>query len=265
MQLNISHKTQYNFHTPPVYGLQKLRLTPKSNSGQEVLSWNIDIQGGEVEAEYEDEFKNRVHLIRISDNIKQIKIESKGTLEMTDRNGVIGDHGGYAPLWLFLRKTPLTQPGPNVRALLKGFPNGSQDIGIFHELSKKIAKKVAYVTGVTDSFTTAEGAINLGKGVCQDHAHIFITIAREAGYPARYVSGYLMMDDRIVQEATHAWAEVWIEGLGWTGFDVSNQISPDARYVRIATGLDYTQAAPISGLTMGGSGESIDVSVQVQQ
>lgn len=101
--------------------------------------------------------------------------------------------------------------------------------------------------------------------MCQDHAHIFIAAARHAGHPARYVSGYLMMDDRVDQDATHAWAEVWIGDLGWTGFDVSNGISPDMRYVRIASGLDYSQASPISGMTFGGSGESIDVNVQVQQ
>ena len=74
-----------------------------------------------------------------------------------------------------------------------------------------------------------------------------------------------MMNDRITQDATHAWAEIFIPHLGWTGFDVSNQISPDDRYVRVATGLDYSEAAPISGLTLGGQNESISVDVQVQQ
>ena len=69
--------------------------------------------------------------------------------------------------------------------------------------------------------------------------------------PARYVSGYLMMNDRIEQEATHAWAEAWVQGLGWVGFDVSNGISPDPRYVRVATGRDYRDAAPITGISFG--------------
>ena len=63
--------------------------------------------------------------------------------------------------------------------------------------------------------------------------------ARALEVPARYVSGYLMMDDRVDQEATHAWAEAFVEGLGWVGFDISNGISPDPRYVRVATGRDY--------------------------
>jgi len=85
------------------------------------------------------------------------------------------------------------------------------------------------------------------------------------GYPARYAGGYLMMNDRIQQDAGHAWAEVHVENIGWVGFDISNAISPDSRYVRVATGLDYREAAPVSGMRFGASSESLDVSIQVQQ
>lgn len=265
MKLEIAHTTHYSFETPPVYGLQKLRLTPKSNVGQTVLDWSIDIEGGTIQAEYEDEFKNKVHLIKLTENAKDVSIVSEGRLEMTDQNGVIGQHGGFAPLWIFKRVTPFTKAGPKIKALAKDFPIGTQDVSAFHDLSRTIARAVKYQSGITDSATTAEQAVSFGQGVCQDHAHIFLSIARASGYASRYVSGYLMMNDRIIQDATHAWAEVYLEGLGWTGFDVSNQISPDARYVRLATGLDYNQAAPISGLTLGGLGETINVSVQVQQ
>ena len=86
------------------------------------------------------------------------------------------------------------------------------------------------------------------------------------GFPARYVSGYLMMNDRIEQEASHAWAEVHVDPLGWVGFDISNGISPDERYVRVATGLDYAEAAPITGIHLGeGGGENLHVAIEVQQ
>ena len=94
---------------------------------------------------------------------------------------------------------------------------------------------------------SADAAIEHGCGVCQDHAHIFVAAARSLGYPARYVSGYLLMDDANTEEASHAWAEAHVDGLGWVGFDISNGISPDTRYVRVATGLDYAQAAPVTG------------------
>jgi transglutaminase-like putative cysteine protease len=79
------------------------------------------------------------------------------------------------------------------------------------------------------------------------------------------VSGYLMLDDRVNQDASHAWAEAYVSDLGWVGFDVSNQISPDGRYVRVATGLDYSGAAPVSGMRYGYGGESMTVRLQVQQ
>ena len=128
-----------------------------------------------------------------------------------------------------------------------------------------IRQAIVYETDRTDSGTTAEEALRAGHGVCQDHAHAFVSAARLLDYPARYVSGYLMMDDRVYQEASHAWAEAYVPDLGWVGFDVSNVISPDERYARIATGLDYDEAAPISGIVFGDSEESMLVSLQVQQ
>jgi transglutaminase-like putative cysteine protease len=85
------------------------------------------------------------------------------------------------------------------------------------------------------------------------------------GFPARYVSGYLMTDDRVEQDASHAWAEAHLDGLGRVGFDVSNAISPDARYVRVATGLDHDGAASISGMRFGVGSENMRVELQVEQ
>lgn len=113
--------------------------------------------------------------------------------------------------------------------------------------------------------TPAEDAMQGSHGVCQDHAQIFVSAARLSGLPARYVSGYLMMDDQVDQDATHAWAEVCLPAIGWVGFDVSNGVSPDERYIRIAVGCDARDAAPIKGLRMGLADETLMVSLQVQQ
>src|SRR3546814_6519842 len=76
-------------------------------------------------------------------------------------------------------------------------------------------------------YTTLFRSLAGAGGVCQDHAHIFIAAMRHLGHPARYVSGYLMMNDRTRQDATHGWAEAHFEHIGWIGFDVSNGHSPD--------------------------------------
>ena len=141
----------------------------------------------------------------------------------------------------------------------------TDDVPRLHALSAVVRDVVAYRPGGSHVGSSAEDAVEAGEGVCQDHAHVFIAAARVLGYSARYVSGYLLMNDVVEQDATHAWAEVWVDALGWVGFDISNGISPDDRYVRLATGLEYRAAAPISGVTYGAGDESLEVALRVQQ
>ncbi|MEO0643449.1 MAG: transglutaminase family protein, partial [Pseudomonadota bacterium] len=138
-------------------------------------------------------------------------------------------------------------------------------VDYLHALSARIAEEVEYETNTSVVGTTAEEALTAGKGVCQDQTHVFIGAARAAHIPARYVSGYLMMDDRIEQEAAHAWAEAHIDGLGWVGFDIANGICPDPRYVRVATGRDYRDAAPVTGISFGQANEILTVNVEVEE
>ena len=122
----------------------------------------------------------------------------------------------------------------------------TKDVDAAHQLMNRVRDAVAYVTGETDSDTTAAAALAAGAGVCQDHAHVMITAARLLGFPARYVSGYLAGEEvGEIYEASHAWAELFIDGLGWVGFDAANRVCPNERYVRIGCGLDYRGAAPI--------------------
>ncbi len=266
MRLKIAHQTTYHYDIPVTYALQQLRMTPKSRPGQTVLSWDIAIEGGRKELEFDDQNNNHVVLVSIEAGRQNIGFYCQGEVETTDNAGVIGQHGGYAPLWYFMRPTALTQPGTHMDALLSNLAGDFDgDIARLHALSAMIAGRVTYATYETHAQTTSEQALEAGRGVCQDHAHVFVTAARQLGYPARYVSGYLMMDDRVEQDATHAWAEVHVIGIGWVSFDISNGISPDERYVRIATGLDYKDAAPISGMRFGSSDESMIVTLQVQQ
>jgi transglutaminase-like putative cysteine protease len=266
MRLKISHASKYRYTSPVSYGLLQLRQTPKSRIGQQVLRWDHQIEGGRIEAEYEDHNANWVQLISLDAGADQLIISSSGDVEVEDRAGIIGQHRGFAPLWLFRRTTTLTRPGPLIRKLVRAAPdNSAGDLARLHAAAQLVRDAVQYEPGWTDADTKAEDALEKGHGVCQDHAHVFISAARLLGYPARYAGGYLMMNDRVSQDAGHAWAEVHVEGLGWVGFDISNAISPDSRYVRVATGLDYREAAPVSGMRFGASSESLDVSIQVQQ
>jgi transglutaminase-like putative cysteine protease len=264
MILKIHHKTYYRFQSPVPYGLQRIRLIPKENASQKIHTWNTVIAGGQVEADYTDYHNNHSLLVRIDEGAQEITITSDGEVETVDKHGIVGRHGGHVPLWYFLRPTRLTEPSPEIRSLAKSVAAADQ-LPTLHALSAKVREVVRYDTGHTDVRTTADAALAAGHGVCQDHAHIFISAARTLGFPARYVSGYLMMNDRIEQEASHAWAEAHVDGLGWVGFDISNGISPDPRYVKIATGADYAEAAPISGMSYGGGEQEMVVSLAVEQ
>lgn len=270
MRLVIRHVTRYRFDPPLAHGLQRLRLSPKETHDQQVREWRMQLSGARVEAEYDDHNANHVSLVSVVPDTAELVITCEGLVDTADRAGVLGPHTGRLPLWAFLPQTPLTRPGPRMRALASGLAAGARadrgdPLGLLHALSAAVLDSVAYGVGHTDSQTSGEEALVAGKGVCQDHAHVFIGCARLLGIPARYVGGYLMMNDRIEQEAGHAWAEAHVEGLGWVGFDVSNGISPDARYVRVASGRDYAEAAPVTGISFGGAGAELFVSLAVEQ
>ncbi|WP_407495357.1 transglutaminase domain-containing protein [Pseudooceanicola sp. MF1-13] len=264
MNLTIQHTTTYRFEDPVTFGLQQVRMTPLTNDVQAVSDWVIDIEGGKIETGFLDHHRNQVDLISLNRGVTELILTSHGKVATCDTNGVLGPHLGPVPLWLFRKQTDRTKPGPNTRRLARQ-AEGDTQLAQMHDLMAQVAEAVEYKTGTSQSDWTAEDAVTEGQGVCQDHAHVFISCARELGLPARYVSGYLMMDDRTDQEAMHAWAEAFIDGLGWVGFDVSNAQCPDERYVRVATGLDYSEAAPVIGTRVGGAEESLSVQIQVAQ
>lgn len=264
MKLNINHTNTYSYDAPVDYALQQIRLTPSNNKQQTVLDWSVEIQGGKEELSFDDQHGNRTLTVSLDRGSKGIEVQAAGTIETHDQSGILGMVHGPVPLWHFKQFTDRTRPGKKIKQLAKIIDPDNQLVCL-HELSKEILSLASYNKGQTFVDTTAEEALSLGNGVCQDHAQIFIAATRSAGIPARYVSGYLMMNDRIDQEATHAWAEAYIDKLGWVGFDVSNGISPDERYVRIANGIDSKEASPISGIRLGSASESMIVSLQVQQ
>jgi len=261
MRLKISHTTEYRYDDPVQYSLQRLRLTPKNQPGQIVLHWRTIVDGARQEAGYTDHFGNHVDLVSTNAEQVAIRIVAEGEVETEDRAGVFGPHQGFVPLWLYLRETPLTRPGKLIRDMAKASA-GDNELARMHDLMAMLHENVAYRPGETAANTTAEQALERKQGVCQDHAHIFISAARHLGIPARYVSGYLLME-MPEQTASHAWAEVHLQGLGWVGFDAANKICPDARYVRLSTGLDYKDAAPVSGMVVGRAAETMSVSITV--
>lgn len=262
MRLKITHTTEYRYDAPVSYSLQRLRLTPSTDPTQNVVNWAIAVDGANVETGFKDQFGNQVHLVSTEGESHTVHVVASGEVETRDKAGVLGPHQGFVPLWLYLRDTPRTKSGKLIRELVRTLPQ-ADDLARMHALMNAVHGTVAYQPGSTGPETTAEQALEAGKGVCQDHSHIMISAARALDIPARYVSGYLLMEGIEEQTASHAWAEFHLPGLGWVGFDAANNICPDERYVRLATGLCYADAAPISGMRIGPAGEDLAVSVVV--
>jgi transglutaminase-like putative cysteine protease len=265
MLLKISHTSTYHYDTPVPYALQRLHLVPQSNNAQTVHDWQVTCVGAHREVTYKDGFNNVTELVRHERGALEISITASGSVTTNDNAGVFGSDNINTPLWMYSRQTKLTQPGEEISALAGRISSIPDELARLHELMAQIGSRMAFVPGQTNVETTAEDALIAGHGVCQDHAQVFVATARLSGLPARYVSGYLRIPDVENQAASHAWAEAHVQGLGWVGFDPANQISPNEKYVRVAVGLDYRDAAPISGIRHGMGIETLDVAVKVEQ
>lgn len=264
MLITVRHVTRYLYDEPANYAVQSLRLTPASFTGQRVIDWQVQVPGCGKPLRFKDGFGNQVDLVAVYTRHSDLLIEATGTVETTDCSGVVTGLAKSIPPRVFLKETDQTRPNSAIRDLALSISE-KDPLDRLHALAGTVRDSVDYVKGITDAHTGAAEALADGKGVCQDHAHVFISAARTLGIPARYVTGYLVMEDPEPAEAHHAWAEAWIDPLGWIGFDVANRICPTDQYVRLAAGLDAAYAAPIIGSRRGGGAERLEVSVAVQQ
>lgn len=265
MKLSVLHRTTYAYEHAFRHAVMCLRLTPAETGGQTVKNWGICMPGIDSAVTYRDSFGNLVHVVTPPGPVADLEVTAGGTIETRDGHGVAGPAVEVFLPDLYLRQTPATRLSPEILAMAESVRSEDR-LQMLHDLLAKIHAHVKYDTDATHVGTTAAEAFASGSGVCQDHAHIFITAARALGVPARYVTGYLHLDTGDdVAGAHHAWAEALADGLGWVGFDAANGICPTAAYVRLAIGLDAKGAAPIRGVSLGSGGQSLAVAVAVRQ
>lgn len=265
IEVAIKNFVEFEFSKPPLYGIQRLRLTPKESEKQKIITWDIIFKGARKETEYFDHHGNFCCLLTFEKDIKTISINAEGVVGIRKTIGVVNDVSEI-PYWLFKRHTDLAKPGRSIREFCKQFSvDVVPDLDLVYDVAKRLKNLLTYSIGTTKIDTTAEEAFLLKTGVCQDFSHIFISCMRELNYPARYVSGYLKMDNKEDQEATHAWTEVYVDNLGWVGIDVSNNIIVDENYIVLATGFDYKDAKPLHGIQFESENNSIKTAIKVQQ
>ena len=265
MLLTLVHETHYRYDQPAWGVAQALRLWPAPSASQAVKSWRVEVAGKALRATAVDGFGNPVASHAIDHPVDELRISVRGQVQTRDRSGIHGDDAGGLPPLFFLAPTELTRASPELVEFAETQTGQGTGLDRLHRLAQAVRDRVDYVPDTTHAGTRAAEAFAAGTGVCQDHAHVLIAAARHLGFPARYISGYLCPMDPQADSASHAWAELFVEGLGWVGFDAANRVSPDEHYVRVACGRDYRDAAPIRGLHRGGAGEQLDVDVRIAQ
>ena len=265
MRLSVHYDTTYRFSRPATGLIQLLRLTPRSCANQNVLDWRIGVDCDARLREGRDGYGNITHMLYVDQPLDSLTVSVTGDILTEDRSGVMSGLGNDLPREVFLRHTPLTQPDAALKDLAAALLHqGGTQLEMLHRLNASIGQRLEFEVGATQAGTTAAEAYAARRGVCQDFAHIFIAVARSAGWAARYVSGHLLQRGRPgEQNAGHAWAEAWVPDLGWVAFDPTNGVCADDAYIRVATGLDYKEAAPFTGSRNGGGDEETVVQVIV--
>lgn len=261
MLLDIRHETVYRYDRPVTRSVQTLRMTPRTEAGQRVLSWNLLAPGRH--SQQIDAHGNVVHLLTIDSPIDEINILVAGTVETEEVvDAAPSNRGRLSPL-VYLPETSLTASSARLQQFAA--QHGRSDPGPDEAMSLAVAvrESLAYVSGVTEVTDPAARVFELGRGVCQDHAHVMIACCRALGVPARYVSGYLLtaQDDHI---ASHAWVDVWLaRHERWFAIDVTNGTPGGLHHCRLAVGRDYLDACPVRGVRRGGGVEAMVAKVEV--
>jgi transglutaminase-like putative cysteine protease len=267
MRLKIRHETHYDYGRPAKFAVQILRLTPRSHDGQFVRRWRVEIDADCRLHRSDDAFGNITHTFTVDGPVSSMRIVAEGEVDTSDTGGFLRGTVERFPLGLWMRDTALTRVEPELRAYARriGGGEGGDRLATLHALMARIHADHSFMVGETTAATTAMEAFRQKAGVCQDLAHVFIACARALGIPSRYAGGYYLRTDTEQQVAGHAWAEAHLDGLGWLGFDPANGLCVTDRYVRVAVGQDYLDAAPIRGARIGGEDEHLAVAVEVKQ
>jgi transglutaminase-like putative cysteine protease len=262
MKLAIHHETHYEYSVPLRYSTQSIRLTPQPSEHQTVLHWSLHVPG-KLFAE-RDGYGNHAHTWTLARRLRHGAIRADGLVETHACPRLVDAPGLPSPL-MYLRPTALTPFHDGLVALgAEALGEGVGERSVL-TLAALVCTKVPYRAGATHVHTTALDALQIGAGVCQDQAHVFIAACRANGVPARYVSGYFYAPESPML-ASHAWADVCIDAgqRRWLSVDVTHGCLMDERHVRLAVGPDYAACLPIRGVRHGGGEEAMRVRVEIR-
>ncbi len=265
MKLSIYHTTHYQYAKPPGRIDLLLRLWPSTFDGQATGVWQVSVNDAVVSGDRLTALNDVQAHVHLSTPNMSVEIIANGMVDTAGRAGVVANLARDVVPAVFLRPTNLTQSSAGIANMAHAL-SGQSSLDILHNLMGIIREKVQYRSGATTAKTTAAEAFAQGAGVCQDHAHVFIAAARVLKIPARYVVGYYLPgSDEAMLSETHGWAEAWVDGLGWVGFDTTNCVCPGEHHVRLCAGFDAHDAAPVKGFAYGGGNIGVDATVRIAE
>lgn len=263
MRLFVKHRSEYRFSEPQARLVQLLRLTPGCHAGQSIVSWRIDVDRDARLKSLRDGYGNETTMLYLDGPLDRIVIDVSGEVLTEDRAGMVTGTVETLPPPYYLQSTPLTKAGEALTNHVAGLdlPRDPQERA--HALAEAVEVLLDHAEADPATDHSAAAGFAARAADAQGNAHVLIAAARLTGLPARYVAGHLYRPDAPEAHAAHGWAELWIDGYGWIGFDAYEGCCPTDRYLRVGIGLDHREAAPISGLRIGGGHEALAIDVHV--
>ena len=282
-RLAVEHISRYHYEASIQGSVMSLRLYPRKDQGQRVLSFRLEIEPETVPIEFQDSYGNTCHMISIHKQISEsILIKSKMEVatarapDLTDDVDsnlweILADIANPVLYWDYLNPSRFTRNCPALDVFISahGIRKSASPLSSLLHTSSLLYSNFRYEPGITAVDSSIEKILETGRGVCQDYTHVLLAIARSWGIPSRYVSGYLQLDGEVGEDrvpptgASHAWGEFLLPYCGWVGIDPTNDTIVDQRYIRIAVGRDYADVPPTKGVVFGGSNSLLDVRVTV--
>jgi transglutaminase-like putative cysteine protease len=278
----IRHFTRYRYSRPVWQSNMEVRMHPRSENSQRCFTFQLSVSPRARIFSYTDHIGNMVHHFDIPELHNQLTIIADSLVDVDapiDLPPSLGP-AGWEELdrlieredyWDMLMPSVFARISPELldfaAALGVARRNGLDPLTLVRELNAELYDKFAYVKESTSVDSPIEEALRWRQGVCQDFAHVMIALLRNLHIPARYVSGYLHHDslheDRSAEGATHAWVEALMPGLGWIGFDPTNNLLSGERHIRTAIGRDYSDVPPTLGTMKGKTETELQVRVRV--
>jgi transglutaminase-like putative cysteine protease len=267
-RFEIVHSTRFRYSVPIAETIMEVRLRPMDGRGQRCVEFELDVSSRMRAGTYMDGYGNHVHYFNLVRNHQGLSVISRSVVET---GGEVETDPGEDLVLDFLRYRSPVNDGPGVRELARRHRIDDAASGPALEkaldgLALTINREFAYDRAVTNVYSSVDDVLELRAGVCQDFAHLFIAVARAMRVPARYVSGYIQesRESGAREGASHAWAEAWVPGAGWIGYDATHPIRAGENHVRVAVGRDYRDAAPTRGIYIGAATGTMEVKVRTR-